>query len=466
MASRKKTGKRYDVIGTELGSIGLKQTGGFIREEFLRELQGPQGMKVYREMRDNPAPLGSALNAIEMLARQVCWEMEPPFEATDEEKKRTDRVQTSLHDMDVPWTEYIASFLSMLVFGFAPHEIVFKVCEGEKDDPKTSSRYDDGMIAWAKLPLRPQETVYRWDLGPTGEVLGLFQRVPYDLQKGMRYIPAAKFLNFKAKAAGGNPEGRSVLRSAYFSWYFAKRIQELEGIGIERDLAGLPMFQIPAECLAPNASADLAAVAEEAKNIVQSVRNDDEAGLVIPSQIVDGQQLYKFSLLSTGGTRAVDTNKIIERLERRMTQVLLTDFIMLGHEGVGSYALSSDKTALFATALGGWLDIIKDLINLQAMPQLMRVNGWPADRAPKLKHGDIEKQDLARWGDFVNKMVAANIITADDNLEGEARKIGEIAPRDPSSPKRQPPAATNTKPAGGAPDEGKPSEENPGAEAA
>jgi hypothetical protein len=317
------------------------------------------------------------------------------------------------------------------------------------------------MIAWAKLPLRPQETICRWDFGDNGEVLGLYQRPPNSF-KGERYIPASKFLNFKPKAAGGNPEGRSVLRNAYFAWYFSKRIQELEGIGIERDLAGLPMFQIPAECMVEGASAALSSVYDMAKEIVQNVRNDSEAGLVIPSAIVDGHQLYDFKLLSTGGQRAVDTNTILERLERRQAQVLLADFILLGHEGVGSFALSSDKTQLFGVALGGWLDVIADLYNLQAIPQLMRVNGWPADRAPKLKHGDIEKQDIARWGDFVNKMVGANIITADDNLEGEARKIAEIPQRDPSSPKREPPQATNTKPFGGGPDKPKPPEENPG----
>jgi hypothetical protein len=214
--------------------------------------------------------------------------------------------------------------------------------------------------------------------------------------------------------------------------------------------------------MAPSASPDLAAVFESAKEIVQNVRNDDEAGLVIPSQIVDGKQLYEFKLLSTGGTRAVDTNTIIERLERRMAQTLLADFILLGHEGVGSFALSSDKTQLFGVALGGWLDVIADLYNLQAIPQLMRVNGWPADRAPKLKHGDIEKPNLAVWGDFVNKMAGINALTVDDALEGEVRKIAEIPPLDPNSKPREMPGATNTKPAGGAPDAPTPEKTNPG----
>lgn len=33
-----------------------------------------------------------------------------------------------------------------------------------------------------------------------------------------------------------DPEGKSILRNAYRSWYFKKRIQEIEGIGIEATL--------------------------------------------------------------------------------------------------------------------------------------------------------------------------------------------------------------------------------------
>ena len=456
-----KAGKRAEVIAPELGTIGLKQTGGVVREEFLRELQGQRGMKVYREMRDNSAVNGASLTAIEMLARQVPWELVPPMEATDEEKKRTERIAASFHDMSSPWTENIAEFLSMLAFGFSVHEIVFKECHGEDDNPNKSSRFDDGMISWAKLPIRPQETICKWEIGPHGEVTGVYQRPPLSFT-GEIYIPASKYLHFTAKSAAGNPEGRSILRNAYFSWYFAKRIQELEGVGIERHLAGLPVMKIPGECMASGASAAQAAVYTAAQEIVQNIRNDSEAGVVLSSDTKDGKPLYELMLLSSNGAMPVDTNVVIERHERRMAQTLLADFILLGHEGVGSFSLSSDKTKLFGVALGGWLDAIADVFNLKAIPQLMRVNGWPADRAPKLKHGDIEAPDIARWGDFVNKMVGANIITADDNLEAEARRVLGIPPRDPSSPERERPAATNTKPFGGAPDKGKPPEENPG----
>lgn len=67
-------------------------------------------------------------------------------------------------------------------------------------------------------------------------------------------------------------------------------------------------------------------------------------GLVLPAG-------YEAELLSTGGTRQFDTNAIINRYDAKIAQTVMADFIMLGHEQTGSFALSEDKTELFAVAL-------------------------------------------------------------------------------------------------------------------
>ena len=48
------------------------------------------------------------------------------------------------------------------------------------------------------------------------------------------------------RVAKGNPEGRRILRDAYRAWYFKKRLEEFEAIGVERDLAGMPVGKVPA----------------------------------------------------------------------------------------------------------------------------------------------------------------------------------------------------------------------------
>lgn len=51
----------------EVGSTGLVQTGGIVKNDFLRQLQGKQAFANYREMADNDPVVGAMLHAIEMI---------------------------------------------------------------------------------------------------------------------------------------------------------------------------------------------------------------------------------------------------------------------------------------------------------------------------------------------------------------------------------------------------------------
>lgn len=401
----------------EQGKKGLHQWCGVVDEEFLRELKGSAGVRAYREMADNDDMVGASLFAMEMLIRQVKWDVVSAGSAEVDGRCR-DFVQSCMEDMDVPWTDFISEVLSFLTYGWSWHEIVYKRRCGQSKDKSKHSKYSDGLIGWQKLPIRAQDSLERWEFSPKGgDLLGMWQRV-----EGARggsdtvRIPVEKSLHFRTKSQKGNPEGRSILRNAYRSWFFKKRIQELEGIGIERDLAGLPML-IPPEGVDLNApeNAGQRAIAER---IVRSVKRDENEGILLPYG-------WELKLLTSGGSRQMDINQTIERYDNKIASTMLTDFVTLGHEGVGSYALSSDKTALFATALGAFLDIICEVINAQGIPSLVELNGEEFSGIsgyPKLVHGDIESRNLQELGNFLKATVGVGLITADEDLEDYLRR--------------------------------------------
>ena len=444
------------MVAPQIGSTGLKHYSGLIREEFFRDLQGWRGIKAYREMGDNSAEIGSSLAVIALVATRAQWTFEP-FSQDAEDVERAEWLNTCLYDMERSWASVVRSAMTMLQYGFAPHEIVLKIRNGQ------DSKYNDGLIGWKNLAFRPQDSLdpaKPWDLTPNGECLGMYQRNP-TTQKVVR-IPRARLLNFRPTSGKNNPEGVSVLRHVYWTYYYAKRMQETEGIGVERALNGLPVMYIPAECMGPNASTDQQAVAEGAKTIVQNIRYDQDSGVVMGQDYKDGQPMFKLELLSASGSSLPDTSRIIERYQKRITQALGTDFMLLGHEGVGSYALGDSKLDMFELAVEGYLDFVAEEIQQGLVPLTLEVNGWPADRCPKIKHLPLEKAALAPLGDFINKMVSIDAIRPDDKLEAHLRKAADLPPVDPDSKPRERPAATNTKPEGGAPDKGKPPEENPG----
>lgn len=399
-------------MDNELGRIGARQYAGRFHEEFLPELRGQRGVQVYTEMSTNDSTCGAILFAIKMLIRQATWSVQPS--STDaRDVAAAEFVDSCLYDMQDTWTDTISEILSFLTYGWSVHEICYKRRMGRKKDPRLDSRFDDGLIGWLKLPIRAQESLYRWDMDEHDNLLA-FEQMPAPDYRLIR-IPAEKLLLFRTESRKGNPEGRSIFRNAYRSWFHKKRIEEIEGIGVERDLAGFPVLIAPEGCDIWD-KPELLATCER---FVSNIRRDEMEGLTLPAG-------WELKLLSTGGKRQFDTNAIINRYNVSIAQTVLADFLFLGHQAVGSFALSSDKTELFAVAIGAYLDIICETFNRHAIPRLIALNKKFGDSQPRLIHGDIETQDLAKLGAFIKDMAALGLITPDDVLEEFLRQQASL----------------------------------------
>lgn len=393
----------------EFGATGLERYAGQITEEILPELRGRRGRRLIRQMIDNDATIGSLLFAIEMLVRQVTWEVMPATDST-EDAEIADFINGALfEDMSHTWADTLSEILSFLPWGFAYMEIVYKTRTGpEANDSKRRSKFTDGRIGWRKWAIRSQESLDRWEFDDSGGVKAMVQQPPPTFD--FCTVPIEKALLFRTTSRKGNPEGMSILRRAYSSWYFKTNIQRIEGIGIERDLAGLPVAFVPPELMSSTATAAEQAILEEVKKIVTNIRRDEQEGVIFPMLYDDkGNPLYKLELLSSGGSRQFDTDKVITRYDQRILMSVLADFLLLGHEKVGSFALSSNKTSLFSVALGAWLDSICDVINRFAIPRLLRLNAMPTAATPKLAHGDVEDVSLTELADYVSKLSAVGV---------------------------------------------------------
>lgn len=407
----------------EYGSIGQRRYAGMFSEEFLRELQGKRGIEVYREMSENDEVCGAIIYAIETLIRQASWSIQPGGDSA-KDKECAEFVESCMNDMQDTWTDTISEILSFLVFGWSYHEIVYKRRVGNSNDPRQNSKFTDGLIGWQKLPIRAQETLFRWEYDDKDNLTGMTQLPPPKYV--MATIPIEKALHFRTKSRKNNPEGRSILRSAYRAWYFKRRIQEIEGIGIERDLAGLPVLTPPENFDIWNVEDQAMATAlSRAEAIVRNIRRDATEGVVKPFG-------WTLELLSSGGRRQFDTNAIVERYDTRIAMSTMSDFLLLGHQQVGSFALSSDKTHLFSMALGAYLDIICEVFNGQGIPRLIGMN---ADHFrgitdyPKLTHGDVEAPNLKDLSAYIRELTGCGVIMPDEALEDYARKLANLPER-------------------------------------
>jgi hypothetical protein len=409
----------------EFGTTGLRRTSGTINEEFLVTLRGPRGARIYREMRDNDPVVGSILYAIEKIVTRLAWRVDP-FDDSEAAIMQAEFIDSCINDMSDSWDSSLSSILSMLPFGYSYHEVVYKMRKGDTNDPKTRSKFSDNRIGWRKFAIRAQETLYQWKFDEEGGIQG-FQQVDPSSNKGAVLIPIDKALLFRVTNAKNNPEGRSLLRNAYRPWYFKRRIEEIEAIGIERDLAGLPIAYVPPEYLSSNASADQQATVSAMESIVQNVKRNEQEGIVFPLVYDEkGNKMFDLQLLSAGGSRQFDTDKVITRYDQRIAMSVLSDFILLGHDNVGSFALGSTKMDLWTMAVDSIAKSIAEVINQHAIPRLLKMNGMDLEVVPHLTYGEISQVNLTEIADFASKLTQAGIIVADTNLEDYLRELAGL----------------------------------------
>lgn len=416
----------------ELGVGGLKHSFGQVQEEFHPRLLGTKAAKVYEEMVSNDAAIGAVLYVIEAFLRRVDWKVLPaaePGEAPTEQAVAEARfLESCMHDMDQSWSDFISDALSFLPYGYSLHEIVYKIRRGRSgDSPRFKSSFDDGRIGWRCIDMRAQNTIDRWVFeGSTSNLLGAVQKNPNDFSEV--FIPAEKFVLFRTRSAKGNPEGRSILRSAYRSWYMKKRLEEIEAIGINRDLTGIPVMEAPVAVLSEQATDAQRRLRSTLQQIVSRVHRDESEGLVLPSELdSEGKPTgFKLRLLASPGQKQVPADPVIRRYESRMLMTMAAEFLMLGTEKQGSFALGATKSQNFVKSLEWYVNVIADTLNRTAVARLYDANNVAPEIRARIVPGDLDTPDLKDLGLFLSQIAAHSLIHPTPKVEARLRELADL----------------------------------------
>lgn len=432
----------------EIGASGLRRFSGFVFEEFLANLLQWKGAAIFKEMSWNDATINACLTAIEMLVRKVGWSVKPasnqPFDL-----EAADFLDSCRDDMSRSWGELINEIIhETMVYGYCVEEIVYKRRCGDVFDPSMRSKHQDGRIGWRKLEVRSTDTIYRWQFDDHGGLQGVEQLAPPHYYHVT--IPVEKFCLFRTRVMKNNPEGRSFLRGCYRDWYMKKNIENIEAIGIERDLAGLPVALVPPELLSGSASQteknNLAAIRE----IVTNIRRDEQEGVIFPKMMdANGKDMYELKLLSTGGQRQFDTDKIIHRYDMRIARSFLADFLLIGQEKVGTSSMVGSRQSLFNAAIEGFLQIICDVFNNYAVPRLFALNDFRISGLPTLVYDKLGSVDLKELAAYIQALAGSGMpLFPDTALENYLLRAGgmperadleqdpdlDMEPQEPNSP--------------------------------
>lgn len=446
MAGRKKTNNEEEVSIEKakgvsdperfrLGSIGysgLKIFDGVVESEMVKELRYPESNKTYKKMMLHPA-VSASVSLHKNMVGKAKYRLIEPKDATAEEKQRTEIIRQMLfEDMESPIEAVVSEAMTMIDYGFAPIEKIFR-----KRTKESGSLYDDGLIGIRKLSLRHQESIEKFKFDDAGEnVLGIKQNIALLSDPYNRFtrratsevvIPRSKFMLFTAGDTKSNPFGTSPLRNVYLPWKYLGAIEELEASGVSKDLQGLPMLSIPAQYMSPDASPEQKQFYAWCQNIVRNIQMNSQSGLVLP-MIYDPetrQPLFKMELLSTEGKKNYDTTKIKDYYRQMIFVGLSADVLMQGVGETGSYSIGALKTTLTGQAVENYLKHIVEVFNNDLIRQIYELNNWDATRRCKVDYDGFEDIDVETYGKTVQRLAATGMLPKTlDVINSNLRVLG------------------------------------------
>jgi hypothetical protein len=391
-------------------------------------------------MAESSPVIGAALRAWESLVLSAGYRVDPADDSP-EAAELAEFCASCIEDMEGPFAETLSELFTYRVFGFVLLELVYKRRSGPSDDPARDSAFADGRTGWRRWAPRAQETIVRWEFRD-GEPVAAVQQTPEGPQVT---IPLERCIHVVARRRKNNPEGISLLRNAFEPYYYAKHIMRIEAIGIERDLAGLPVVRVPVEVYNdPTKRSAWEALASD-------LRRDEQAGLVLPRAFdpVTNQELYDVSLLSTAGQRQVDTDTVVARYERLMLRSLLVDWLALGDSGTGSYAQSVNRVDVFLRSVQGELQLVEDAITTQGFRRLLRLNGLPVELTPRFRFNDLTRRDIQAFAQALSSLVSAGVVVPGEEVRAvvyETLGLPYAEPEEPAAP-QPPPAGEPASPA-------------------
>lgn len=397
MVTKRDNGKKEFVsVGSIIGKTGLKNIGGMIQEEYLTALKSwSKESKIYIEMRDD-VTIGTLLDAIKLPLLGAEFDVEAGgIEEADDQAK--DFLWDNMNQMyKQEWNSHVKDCLDALDFGFAIGEIVLE-------------KREDGRMWLRNIDPRGQETLDKWTFGDNDELKEFVQRDPNT--GGSYSIPISKCVHITFRGRKGNPQGRSLLRSLYRPWRFLKDLENLEAIGIERDVGGMPIAQLPEEPLTDDDRTKV-------EQALEALRVDEAMYLITPH----GMEVSPYG----GGTKMYDVKAVIDRYMKIILMRMFSQFLMLGMGQVGTQALVQGSQDFFTLGLLSVKRELESAWNQQLVPLLFKFNNFGIKDYPKIVWKDPGKIDIAAIMSAYAQGVSSQAITPVREDEEHFRTIMDL----------------------------------------
>jgi hypothetical protein len=396
---------------SEISGSGATAYRRTMNTDYNPQLSGNAAIETYQEMK-NDSVVRSSLRVAKTPILSARWFIEPASQ-DPEDVYRAKFVWDNLTKwMTTSWVQFQIEALYMLDYGVYVFEKVFE----PRIVPDANGSPQPRMV-WRKFaPRHPSEIaqfIYDDEGGPS--------EIEIITDDGTVPLPIAKALIFTYDKEAGDLWGKSVLRSAYKHWFYKEQLYKIDAIQKERHGIGIPIIVLPQGY---DRDGKGEANKREAQRIGMMLRTNEEAHVVVPPG-------WEVQFLKLEGQR-VDALESAQHHAEKLYENVLANFVT-----AGTNQDTATLEAVFTRSSRFTAEIMRDVLNSYAIPQLMEMNWLPEELVngyPQLKVRRLgDERDWRILSFAIRNLVGSGVIRPDDNTEAWAREEMDMPVADPAT---------------------------------
>ena len=388
-----------DVKITPVGTSGTDISGGQFFEEYLAALASQtEAADTWDEMRRSDDQVKMLLRVVKNPILSARWFVSSATE-DEQDKKIAEFVQFALFD-NMGTDEHPKTFakfqreaLSAVEFGYALFEITNKIVI---DHPEFGSYIGLKGVDW-----RSPKTIEEWNIAKDGRLIAVRQTDNSERAQDV-WIPGKFILHIAPEMEGDNYEGISMLRPIYGNWLRKDILRKINMIGYERAATGIPIGVIP------RGQENSTAQAKLEDSMSRFVAHERQY-MTVP----EGFNIDSLKIEHDGD----DLQKSIEAENVGMAKSFLANFMELGLNGTGSYALGTDLSDIFLSGISVYSDSIATAMNAKLIPMLVKLNFGEQAKYPELKIEGINDKAGREFAEIIGMLKDRGLLQITDELQ-------------------------------------------------
>ncbi|MCP3683197.1 MAG: hypothetical protein GY861_10955 [bacterium] len=399
------------------------------------ELRFPHNIETFHEMYTRDDAVGGVLNATYALVENAFnqWRVKPNNKNPDS-VAAAEIVKHIFNNMNESTLRTVArNAATFNQFGFSVLEKDYrkpKPDEYSGDLPKGVSYEDLWFIDRLRMiPQRSLDVSEPFVIGGDGrDIKAVRQNVRWftNSSHALRTwepphktvtIRRNKFMLFTLNGTDSNPMGTSPLEQIWTSWKEKKFFENYLSVGVSKDMAGMPLLEIPQDILDrantdPNSPE--AMLVQSMAEDVAAMHAGEQNMMIMPSDPFSegsgSNKAYNLKFIGVDGNgKQFDLQEAIQKRKEAIYQSFGA-LNLISNDSKGGYNQLEGQNAIHLYFVNRIISIITEAINKDLIPQILQLSGIKlhGKDIPRFEAGEIEPISLEEVSKMFQRVKSVN----------------------------------------------------------